>query len=235
MKRGFIAFSLLLAAGVAVHAQEGGAVTLVGETFNESYDATSAVSGGVVAGVRLGAAVGKVALDNIRLAGGANGIVCVRTMTRDGRFNSDNRYRFKDGEEQPSPPLSPVTRRFAKALAAYDAGDFAVNAFTAVGEDCIINEAVHLPQIVGARTERAKLFLLVNSSSRATVLKGPGIAGEVLCEPVAQGARIAYDHECVADVAGLPEGEATFTISMDDGFAPDDVAVKVFLPAVEIR
>src|SRR5262249_112960 len=117
--------------------------------FNESFDPTAAVSGGVIVGTRLGEPTGKLAVGNIQLEATGETVLCVPALTRDGRFSSSNNYVFAGNPGQPASRLrlSPVTRQFGPKLSQYEAGDFAVAAFVAKDSECMSKGALHLPQL----------------------------------------------------------------------------------------
>ncbi|NEK17158.1 hypothetical protein [Rhizobium leguminosarum] len=206
-----------------------------GTTFNEAFDRTSAVSGGVIVGVKLGDFTGNVDVDNIQLGGNGDQTFCVRAVTSDGRFSSSNKYvATRAGATRLR--ISPVTKAYGDILSAYPAHDFAVEAFVAQSGACISHDAIHLPQIQADRRTSDKLIVLVNGNSRTVTMQNSKSLQAGKCTPVKGSTRIAYDSECVIEVGSFLGSVAVFNIGLDDGFAVEKQTLKVALPeATEVQ
>ncbi|MGO7000461.1 hypothetical protein [Rhizobium leguminosarum] len=198
--------------------------------LDESFDPTAAVSGGVVVGLRIGEATGKLVVDNVQVVGASQSTVCVRAVTRDGRFSSNNKYVVQGASRAARLRLLPITTHYSKILSDYDSSDYALKVFAAAGNDCLPKDALNLPQIVPDASSRDVLTLLINSSSRRVSLEDVPGAPAARCNPISAGARIAFDHECRLDIAKLPSGPVKLTVDLDDGFAVEREDIRVALP-----
>ncbi|MCQ1571250.1 hypothetical protein NFO65_10895 [Neorhizobium galegae] len=214
-------------ASVPAFAQEV-AVATPGEDFRESYDESAPVSGGVVVGLRLGDTPGKLDPDNVRFAMTQKTLVCVRALTRDGRYSANNEYTITSTQTAKSVRIFPVTKIHAAALAGYDGRDYALKVFEAKGKDCIPENAVHFPQL-GPRGNSDVLTIMINASSRRVSLEAPAGATDIVCGAPAGGARIAFDQECRVNIHGIQDEVARFVIAMDDGFDTEKEPVLVSL------
>ncbi len=204
------------------------AVATPGENFRESYDESAAVSGGVVVGLRLGDTSGKLDPENVRFAMTQKTLVCVRALTRDGRYSANNEYTITSTQTAKSVRISPVTRKHRAALSGYDGRDYALKVFEAKGSDCIPDGALHFPQL-GTGANADVLTIMINASSRRVTLEAPAGAADVVCGAPAGGARIAFDQECRVNVRGVQDEAARFVIAMDDGFDTEKEPVLVSL------
>lgn len=199
------------------------------DKFVEAFDPTSAVSGGVVVGVRLGEFDGNVDVDNIQLGAGGDQPFCVRAVTGDGRFSSTNKYMAaKAGAVRLR--IQPITKAYAKILSAYPAGDLAVEAFFTESGECVSRDAIHLAQVQTSRRTSNVLAVLINASSRTVTMRDTKSGNEAKCTPVKSSTRIAYDNECAIDVSASLGKIAVFLIGLDDGFGVEEQKLKVSLP-----
>ncbi len=198
--------------------------------LQESFDPTAAVSGGVVVGLRIGEPHGKLAVQDVQFVGTSQSTVCVRAVTRDGRFSSNNKYVIKGNGNATRVRLLPITTQYSKALAKYDGSEYALSVFVASGNDCAPKGALLLPQVVPQSQSPDILTVLVNSSSRRVFLRGGSGTNESSCELIPDGARIAFDSECRLNIANLRPGPINLTIAMDDGFGVEEEKILVALP-----
>jgi hypothetical protein len=200
-----------------------------GATFNEAFDRTAAVSGGVIVGIKLGDFRGNVDVTNIQLASDGKQPFCVRAVTSDGRFSSSNKYVVaRAGGNRVR--ISPVTKAYAGILSNYQARDFAVEAFLANAGKCVSLNAIHIPQIGVAHRTPSVLTVLINGSSRTVTMTEPVSGQPAKCTPVEGTTRIAYDSECVIGVGSLLGKQATFNINLNDGFGDEKQTLTVALP-----
>lgn len=198
------------------------------EDFKETFDQSAPVSGGIVVGLRLGDAVGKLDPGDVRFVSTQQTLVCVRALTRDGRFFSNNKYAVTNQQTAASVRLQPVTREHKSELAGYNGSDYALKVFEARGVDCLPTDALHLPQMTSG-PNLDTLTIMINASSRKVSLEAPVGARDIRCGYPPGGARIAFDQECSVNIAGIREGDARFTIAMDDGFATEKEVLLVSL------
>ncbi len=227
-----LAVLLLVALGGGAYGQPVAELTADPGSFMESYDSAVPVSGSTVVGVRLGEADGTVAVRDTQLALLPTDEICVRSVTRDGRFSANNIYKLSSpASNRDRARLSPVTLSYAHELSAYKKDDFAVAAFTAQGGSCQPSEAIYLPELANPQRPWQHLTILINSGARYSVLIVDKSQQKVLCQRIAQGPLIVYDQKCqvVADL--LSEGINDFTLVMDDGFGDESVPFQVMLPS----
>ena len=230
------AFSLLtlwaLAADVRpVFSQNVAEIVADQGSFKESYDSAVPVSGSAIVGVRLGEADGNVVVRDTQLALHKAADVCVRVVTRDGRFSANNIYKLPT----PLPDvnrvrLSPVTLNYVQALSSYKKDDLAVSAFPAQDGACLPSEVAFIPQLANPQRPWPYLTILINSGGRHCLLLVQNKQQKVRCQPISQGSRIAYDQRCQVPVDILSEGGNNFTLFMDDGFEEEALNFIVTLP-----
>lgn len=206
-------------------------------SFRENFDEAVPVTGNIVVGLRMGNGSGKVSTDDTFLAPPEGMNVCVRAVTKDGRFSASNVYRFANPEQVSRAAaagkahLLPVTRSYKENLSKYAIDDLAVSAFTESKEGCNPGVTPYLPQIVGSATGTAALTVFVNSGGRTTRLTHNSSKTTVPCNPLPNGARIAYNQKCVIEAARLNEGINNFTLVLDDDFRDETVDFSVVIPA----
>lgn len=223
-------FALLAAAPVAHGAEEPPVISADSASFREVYDPAVPVSGSAIVGIRLGDPNGNIRVGDIRLPILPGEAVCVRAVTQDGRFSSNNLYKAA----APLPPgsaarLSPVTLRYSHILSGYKMDAFALKAFASTDGSCTPNGAVHLPQLLPQEGPTRKLAVLVNSGGRYTAMQIAGTPKSP-CSNTSGGARIAFDKQCIADISAMPAGTTDIRIIMDDGFGEETTVVSVMIP-----
>lgn len=198
-------------------------------SFREMYDQAVPVSGSTVVGLRIGDAQGNVDTDDIRLPILSGESVCVRAVTQDGRFSSSNRYTSRlpvnDGTIG---RLTPITLRYNNVLSDYSMDAFAMKAFIGRNGACNPEGSVHLPQILPHGSKRI-LSVLVNSSGRHALLRVAG-AKPIPCSKIKEGARIAFDRLCTADITAFRHGITDVTIILDDDFGEETTSIAVMIP-----
>lgn len=199
--------------------------------FKESYDPKVQVSGGAIVGIRLGNSHENIQIKDVRLPAFAGNKVCVRAVTQDGRFSSNNIYKA-NGIIPPNSTvrISPVANIYAEQLSSYKMDAFALNAFVSAGENCAPEQALHLPQLLANPNNPQTLYVVINSGGRFSNITIVGSADKSLCSKVVDGARIAYDTICPCDVSKYKSTTVNMVVTMDDGFAEEKVAFKVLIP-----
>jgi hypothetical protein len=154
----------------------------------------------LLVGIRLSNTDSRFDPASIRVALGgdkaASGNICVRIITRDGRYSATATYlsqtRFK------APAIDAPTR-YARELKVYRVSDLAVTAF--VAPNCDIARAGELyATIIGKPENGSSLIVHVNASTsriRAQLLKGGKESGApVMCQQVEKTPRIGFTDEC---------------------------------------
>ena len=206
-------------------------------SFRENFDEAVPVTGNIVVGLRMGNGSGKVSVEDTFLAPPAAMNVCVRAVTKDGRFSASNVYRLASPEHisraaaAGKAHLLPVTRNYKENLSNYSMDDLAVSAFAEGKDGCIPGVNPYLPQIVASSPGSAALTILVNSGGRTSHLIHNSSKTTVSCNPLPGGARIAYNQKCVIDGVRLSEGINSFTLVLDDDFKDETVDFSVVIPA----
>lgn len=223
---------ILAALGESIYGQSVAEITVESGKFKESYDSAVPVSGSTIVGVRLGEAKGNVTVGDTQLALVTAINICVRVVTRDGRFSANNIYKLSNPlSDVDRVRLSPVTLNYAEVLSNYKLDDLAVSAFAARDGACLSSEAAFLPHLVSQQRPWRYLTILVNSSARYSVLLLEEKRKKVLCQRISQGPLIAYDQKCQINTALLSEGKNDFTLIMDDGFGEEVIHFTVMLPS----
>ncbi|MDY0259929.1 MAG: hypothetical protein RBR41_09730 [Desulfovibrio sp.] len=205
-------------------------------SFKESFDQAVPVSGNIIAGLRFGDGAKKISANGTFLAPPQGRDVCVRVVTRDGRFSASNIYRLANDEQLSQANaagrvhLSPITHSYAEKLVNYVVDDLAVSAFMASEGGCAAGKTPYVPQIVSQGTEKV-FTVLVNSGGRSCRLTLQPNRKSVQCARFSNGARIAYDQECVMDVSHLTPGINNFVLVLDDGFNEERSSFQVIVPS----
>lgn len=200
-------------------------------SFKESYDSEVPVSGSTIVGVRLGHSDGNVAVDETMLAAVNSTDICVRTVTRDGRFSASNIYKSSGlPPKQQKVRLSPITLKYSKALSNYKFDDFAVFAFPAQDGACFPENVAFLPQLASNQTQLDQLTILINSSGRYSEIIIEHIGKKIYCQRFSQGSQIAYDQACEVDTSLLSTGNNRLKLVLDDGFEEEIIHFTVFIP-----
>lgn len=207
------------------HASSTTVAEIVADTgsFNESYDNAVPVSGSVIVGVQLGESDGNVLVKDTQIVFSNPVDVCVRVVTRDGRFSANNIYRVTTPlADAKSVRLSPITLNYAQVLSNYKKDDTAISAFAARDGSCQPSEAAYLPQLVNPQQPGKNLTILINSANRHCLLLLKNKQTQFRCQPISQGSKIAYDKKCQVAVESLSEGNNHFTLILDDGFDKEE-------------
>ncbi|GAB7080502.1 hypothetical protein [Megalodesulfovibrio paquesii] len=226
-----LAFCMVAASGNSATAQPVAEIVADPGSFKENFDSAVPVSGSVIVGVRLGEAEGNVAVQDTQLVLPTATDVCVRVVTRDGRYSANNVYRL------PAPVaganrvrLSPVTLHYAQALSDYKKDDLAICAFAAHNGSCAPAQVAYLPHLADPRQPGQHLNILINSGARYSAVLVRKKQQQVRCQAISQGSKIAYDQKCQIPLEYLSEGPNELTLTMDDGFDEEAVRFQVMLP-----
>ncbi|TYC53435.1 hypothetical protein FMN50_15125 [Rhodobacterales bacterium] len=232
---------IALAAAVFSHSAAS-AEDLIAEaavsSLQESYDEASPTSGIPLAGLALGIASGNVDLDNVRLTAHQEGnrMACVIGRTRDGRFYSENPYLVPGASgSDTTARLDRVTDQFAQQLAVYDARAVAFVGRVISGDNCNSPASAYLPQVIDPFDDR--LSVAVNSGSGSSYVSAnllhaaTGLERAFHCETIQDGATIAFDTECFADISDLRGHTVDLELVLDDGIGEMRHVYSVVVPA----
>ncbi len=206
-------------------------LTTDADTFKEYYDSAANVSGDTIVGIRIGELKGKFNNDAIHIFISNANDVCVRSTTRDGRFNSSNIYHTKtphNGADDRA-VLRPITMNYKNELARYSLDDLAISAFQPLDGKCKPSSSIYLPQMSPSVEHTASLTVLINSGGRDSHIRMADGDTRFICKRI-KGARVAYDQYCVIPEDKLHAGSNMYTLVMEDGFDEEPVPFKVLIP-----
>jgi hypothetical protein len=141
--------------------------------------------------------------------------LCLRIISRDGRYSASGRYRRDPGPA--GTPALEVPTRYGDALKAYIATDMAVQAYAA-GNVCDIQKAPELfVALMGKGAGADVITAQVNAPSsriRAQMLDGEKPLQEpVLCENIETGPRIGFTGECRLKIGKAAAGLYTLVLT----------------------
>lgn len=207
----------VIASTLIANAQEPRLALSDPRAFRESFSA-SAPSGTragtraveTLVGVRIGPADDPFDPASLRVAIGpsnAQGTLCLRMISRDGRYSASARYTRDT--VTPAMPLLDVPTRFPNELRGIAKKDMAVQAFSA--PDCAdFARATELFATVnGSPTANDMLILQINAPAsrvRAQLLRADAPVTEaILCLPI-DGARVGFSNECRLPLATVRTG-----------------------------
>ncbi|MDD4702401.1 MAG: hypothetical protein PHI96_09290 [Desulfovibrio sp.] len=208
------------------------------ERFRESYDQAVPVSGSAIVGLRLGESSESASVRSMYLVPPPDMDVCVRVITRDGRFSASNIYTYATPEQVRQAAtgdkvrLSPITLRYADVLSAYGMDDLAFSSFSARVGACMPEISVYLPQVASPDMDWKTLTVLINSGGRYSRILLRSGKYSVPCRGITKGAHIAFDQKCVIDATLLAGGVNALTLVLDDGFGDERIDFKVAVPVV---
>ncbi len=169
-------------------------------------------------GLRAGQADEGFDSGGIRLLLGASGTkseLCLRIISRDGRYSASGRYK-RDAGPAGTPALE-VPTRYGDALKAYAATDMAVQAYAATGV-CDVQKAPELyVALLGKGSGADVITAQVNAPSsriRAQILEGEKPLQEpVLCESIENGPRVGFTGECRLKIGKAAAGVFTLVLT----------------------
>jgi hypothetical protein len=134
------------------------------------------------------------------------GELCLKVISRDGRYTATARYKRDPGKESHSAVDIPT--RFGDALKAYSVGDMSVQGF--VAPDCAFAKATELTVTANGvpRGGIEDIVVQINAPAsrvRAQLMnRDKPLADPVLCESVPDGPRTGFTAECrLKAAAGL--------------------------------
>lgn len=205
-----VRFGLLLMAALvslpSLSSAQDVVARLKGEGLEERFTEEAAVSGRVVAGVLAGSASASDALALYASTARASDDICVRVISRDGLYWSENTFTWPDGADSGVIPLE-YQSRYREKLAGYDAKDLAILGYEG---DC--RQVPDGPVLVAARgadwQQPATLDILVNSGRSDTfavltnLVNGPKT---LACQTITAGRRTGYDTVCTVPLAETPD------------------------------
>lgn len=200
-----------VAGSSAASAQE---LQLVGP-FREVLADRAPVSGRVLVGIRLGSASGPFQPSDLRLGAqpsdGAS--LCVRVVTRDGRYYALNGYTVAS---RSGPGTIPYRTRL---LDGYDAADVAVRVVET--NDCHDDaEGRLLPTSTSRTPQDRELTVLLNPGrARASARLTADPRDDVTCDPPGEGPRTAFGAVCKLPVPDGAEA-ATLTVTLRGATGP---------------
>ncbi|MEL6622668.1 MAG: hypothetical protein AAFQ11_07320 [Pseudomonadota bacterium] len=145
---------------------------------------------------------------------------CVRVVTADGRFNSENPF---------NPPMLPnrggtvrlssVTRDFSDLLRTYSGEDAAVRAYVTSDGDCRSSPAGQLPQIADLGSDTLEVLLSIgNQVAEAELLSGGEIVAARDCGLPDTSMRFAFDTLCELPVGSVKGRTLNLRVTVRDGF-----------------
>lgn len=222
---------LLYAYPFQLYAAEILELTTDSANFKEHYDSAANVSGDTIVGIRIGELKGKLNTDDIQIFLSNTNDVCVRSTTRDGRFNSSNIYHTRTPHKgsDDRAVLRPITMHYKNELARYYLDDLAVSAFKPLDGKCKPSSSIYLPQMSPSVEHTAPLTVLINSGGRDSHIRMADGETRFICKRI-QGARVAFDQYCVIPEDKLHAGANMYTLVMEDGFDEEPVPFKVLIP-----
>jgi hypothetical protein len=209
--------------------------------FFEKISTTPDVSGTPVVGFKIGKTTDKIDSDKIyvTIPSSVPPLICVEGRTKDARFSSRNRYTInKLSQNQGVAVIKPFVKETKSGLEKYPLDQFALRAYQTSDGECMIQNALYLPQILSLKPIPNSLHLLINAGSRTVsanlVFFGNGkkpIKIEGRCQCVDNTASLTFNTVCSFEPfeAHFPT-EGDVTVLLDDGFGEDKIIVKVLLP-----
>ena len=153
MYRTLFLFLLFVVVGSPGIAQDQEAVAVpVGDKVNDHFDEASKTSGGVLVGLRLGIdGTGQFDPDKVHIAlpEAMDQTICVRGVSRDGRYWTRTPYRIKQvGLGHSRLRLEPVSReQYHDLVRAYERIDMAFVAYSSSDANCFEDPTEFLPEM----------------------------------------------------------------------------------------
>lgn len=234
----FLSAVFLLLFGTGLQASELVAKA-VQDPFQESFDRISPNSGIPLAGLILGKTSGTVNVSDVILVSPLDndGVTCVTARTRDGRYYSENQYDIPSATNtQVTAKLDPVTKKYGEQLKEYPSRSFVLLGSVLAGTDCGSANNYFLPRAAGANQEQ--LTLSINSGSGSSYVTaslrtdGDGEHSKFLCNQLRDEANIAFDTECVANIAPYRGQIIKVKVVLDDGISAKPYTYSVLIPVL---
>jgi len=171
----------------------------------------------------------------------SDGIICVRSISRDGRYSANIAYTIGLGQRSGGPlPLNPLTKRYDDVLTSYPEEQIAIRAFLAVDQTCSPAGALNLPILTGAEQGSDKLVVDVNGKSQAArtelfELSDSGDEAKALasavCDRAGSGALISFDLVCTLRLPKMANQRVRLELDLDDGFDVTSYTFDLLLAA----
>ena len=211
-----------------VSAQESLA-QLKGEDFHESLTEEASVSGRVIAGVVSSdtQAAHELSLFSSRARNGED--ICVRVVSRDGLYWSENTFRWPSDSDTDAVRLQYKSR--------YDLSRYGSMDLSILGYEGDCNEAQSGPVLIAARGESRglpnSLDLFVNSGRSDTfaVLTSPENGVRTIeCARIREGRRTGYDTICKVPIVDSDTGNLPIRIMrrrFDRMMPPTELVVRL--------
>ncbi|SFM98077.1 hypothetical protein [Marinobacter pelagius] len=202
---------------------------LKGDDFQERLTEEASVSGRVVAGVLSSGTMAAHALSLFSSPAREGEDVCVRVISRDGLYWSENTFRWPAVSEADAVRLQYKSR--------YDLSRYAETDLSVLGYEGDCSEAQSGPVLIAARGNNHKLpdslDIFVNSGRSDTfaVITSPDIEARTLaCRLIREGRRTGYDTICTVPIADSATGSLTVRIMrrrFDRMMPPTELVVRL--------
>jgi hypothetical protein len=175
------------------------------DEINETYLDEAPVSGRVVAGVLLTGAVAGDALLRLALPVSAAGSsICVKVMSRDGRYWAENTFALPNDFGTAPVPLEYPTV-YETYLKNLHFGELAILGSPGTcGET--ENDELYLSAVHASGNAKQKVIVLINSGRSDTyiaVKNIPAFKRPARCKMIEEGRRTGFDTECQIDLTGV--------------------------------
>lgn len=158
---------------------------------------------------------------------GVPDFLCVRLISRDGRYSAQARYKLSSGIG--SEPLLETKTAYEKQLVGYKTSDIAIAARAAASCDNVKDGNLFAIDTGGARG--GKLVVLMNGgNARLRAQLGQNnkpVTQPIVCEPVPGEVRVGFTQQCRLD---LPKdiGAGAYQLSIGETSSNGAIAVKTY-------
>lgn len=224
-----ISFSCAVCSQVASAQDAVAELTLKGDRFLESLTKEASVSGRVVAGVLASNARPAQTLSLFSSPVREGEDVCVRVVSRDGLYWSENTFRWPNGTK--------ADRVRLPNHSEYDLSRYAGTDLSVLGYEGDCNEAHSGPVLVAVRGDNPRLpdslDILVNSGRSDTfaVITSPDTGTRTIaCSLIREGRRTGYDTICTLPIANTGTESLTIRIMrrrFDRMMPPTELVVRL--------
>ncbi|PPI84482.1 hypothetical protein KEHDKFFH_09415 [Marinobacter maroccanus] len=202
---------------------------LKGKDFQEVLTEEASVGGRVVAGVLSSNARAAQALSLFSSPARESEDVCVRVISRDGLYWSENTFRWPSGSNADTVRLQDLSK--------YDLSRYAETDLSVLGYEGDCSEAHSGPVLIAVRGDNPRLpdslDIFVNSGRSDTfaVITSPDIAASTIaCHLIRKGRRTGYDTICTVPIANTGTGSLAIRIMrrrFDRMMPPTDLVVRL--------
>jgi hypothetical protein len=196
------------------------------KNFSENIDKNPNISGTRIVGLRYGLYEGNVNSDNmyVTLPIHHDKKVCVNSVIRSGRFNSENIYTIKSFDPNAQyAKITTITLNGKKYIEQIKLSNFSLKAFQSDDCDCCESNALYYPLMYKANRSN-DLYIDFNSSGLPTEskinvktdLSTSSIKGECIYNN--NEANLTYDTTCKYAIDGsMANRNATLVVKFNDG------------------